>query len=36
MLVSSIVIEIRILLMDKILDHFMGHPVGKCPGPVGV
>jgi hypothetical protein len=27
MLVSSIVIEIKILLIDQILDHFMQHPV---------
>jgi hypothetical protein len=27
MLVSSIVIEIKILLIDYILDHFMHHPV---------
>jgi hypothetical protein len=27
MLVSSIVIEIKILLIDQILDHFVRHPV---------
>jgi hypothetical protein len=27
MLVSSIVIEIKILSIDQILDHFMHHPV---------
>jgi hypothetical protein len=26
-LVSSIVIKIKILLIDKILDHFVRHPV---------
>jgi hypothetical protein len=29
MLVSSIVIEIKILLVDQILDHFLRHPVDK-------
>jgi hypothetical protein len=29
MLVSSIVIEMKILLIEKILDHFVRHPVCK-------
>jgi hypothetical protein len=30
MLASSIVMEIKILLIDQILDHFVHHPVHKC------
>jgi hypothetical protein len=39
MLVSSIVIEITILLIDQILDHFVRHPIVKlmqvCTGYKG-